>query len=44
MDDMNHNDHLASDPHAGHKMSDTHRSHDRVVSHYWADGLDSVVG
>jgi P-type Cu2+ transporter len=33
MDDMNHNDHLASDPHAGHKMSDTHRSHDRHAGH-----------
>lgn len=33
MDDMNHNDHLASDPHAGHKMSDTHWSHDRHAGH-----------
>src|SRR5216684_3060150 len=33
MDDMNHNDHQASDPHAGHKMSDVHASHDRHAGH-----------
>src|SRR5260370_25912504 len=34
MDDMNHNDHeQASDPHAGHKMSDIHGSHDRHAGH-----------
>src|SRR5712692_770659 len=33
MDDMNHNDHQASDPHAGHNMSDTHGSHDRHAGH-----------
>ncbi len=30
---MNHTDHQASDPHAGHKMSDTHGSHDRHAGH-----------
>jgi Cu2+-exporting ATPase len=31
---MNHNNHeLMSDPHAGHKMSDVHRSHDRHAGH-----------
>src|SRR5713226_9207034 len=30
---MNHNDHQASDPHAGHNMSDTHASHDRHAGH-----------
>src|SRR3984893_18516246 len=29
MDDTNHTDHQASDPHAGHNMPDTHASHDR---------------
>src|ERR1700680_1050119 len=33
MDDMSHNDHQASDPHAGHKMSDVHGSHDRHAGH-----------
>src|SRR5712692_10570869 len=33
MDDMNHNDHQASDPHAGHAMSDMHGSHDRHAGH-----------
>src|ERR1700680_2096024 len=34
MDNMNHNDHgPASDPHAGHKMSDMHGSHDRHAGH-----------
>src|SRR5437016_5714803 len=33
MDDMNHNDHQASDAHAGHEMSDTHGSHDRHAGH-----------
>src|SRR6266478_6350305 len=34
MDDMNHNDHeQASDPHAGHKMSDVHASNDRHAGH-----------
>jgi len=33
MDDMNHHDHQASDPHAGHEMSDTHGSHDRHAGH-----------
>src|SRR5712691_10301833 len=33
MDDMSHNDHQASDPHAGHKMSDVHASHDRHAGH-----------
>ena len=34
MDDMSHNDHgQASDPHAGHKMSDMHGSHDRHAGH-----------
>jgi len=33
MDDMSHDDQQASDPHAGHKMSDTHRSHDRHAGH-----------
>jgi Cu2+-exporting ATPase len=32
MDDMSHND-QASDPHAGHKMSDIHGSHDRHAGH-----------
>jgi Cu2+-exporting ATPase len=30
---MNHTDHQESDPHAGHKMSDTHGSHDRHAGH-----------
>jgi P-type Cu2+ transporter len=31
---MNHNNHeLMSDPHAGHKRSDVHRSHDRHAGH-----------
>ncbi|MEA2543162.1 MAG: P-type Cu2+ transporter, partial [Acidobacteriaceae bacterium] len=33
MDDMNPNDHQASDPHAGHTMSDMHGSHDRHAGH-----------
>src|SRR5437868_4352983 len=34
MDTMNHNGHdQASDPHAGHKMSDVHASHDRHAGH-----------
>src|SRR6266446_2806028 len=34
MDHMRHNDHgQASDPHAGHKMSDIHGSHDRQAGH-----------
>ena len=34
MDNMGHNDHgPASDPHAGHKMSDMHGSHDRHAGH-----------
>src|SRR6266851_2255663 len=33
MDDMSHNDHQASDPHAGHTMSDMHGSHDRHTGH-----------
>ena len=33
MDDMSHNDHQTSDPHAGHKMSDVHGSHDRHAGH-----------
>src|SRR5216683_2222119 len=33
MDDMNHDDHQASDPHAGHTMSDDHGSHDRHAGH-----------
>src|ERR1700688_1653746 len=33
MDDISHNDHQASDPHAGHKMSDIHGSHDRHAGH-----------
>src|SRR5579864_706348 len=33
MDDMSHNDHPASDPHAGHTMSDMHGSHDRHAGH-----------
>src|SRR5258706_1130755 len=33
MDDMNHHDHQASDPHAGHNMSDHHGSHDRHAGH-----------
>ena len=34
MDNMSHNDHgPASDPHAGHKMSDMHGSHDRHAGH-----------
>jgi Cu2+-exporting ATPase len=34
MDDMSHNVHeQASDPHAGHKMSDIHGSHDRHAGH-----------
>src|ERR1700687_1066950 len=34
MDNMGHNDHgPASDPHAGHTMSDMHGSHDRHAGH-----------
>src|SRR6266852_4132008 len=34
MDTMNHNGHEpASDPHAGHTMSDIHGSHDRHAGH-----------
>src|SRR5258706_1028794 len=34
MDPMNHNGHdQASAPHAGHKMSDVHASHDRHAGH-----------
>src|SRR3989442_15754242 len=34
MDPSTHNDHgRASDPHAGHKMLNTHRSHDRHAGH-----------
>jgi Cu2+-exporting ATPase len=34
MDNMSHNDHgPAPDPHAGHKMSDMHGSHDRHAGH-----------
>jgi hypothetical protein len=33
MDDMNHHDLQASDPHAGHNMSDMHGSHDRHAGH-----------
>jgi P-type Cu2+ transporter len=34
MDHSKHNDHgQASDPHAGHKMSETHESHDRHAGH-----------
>jgi Cu2+-exporting ATPase len=34
MDNMGHNDHgPASDPHAGHKMSDMHGGHDRHAGH-----------
>src|SRR6202795_1193456 len=34
MDNMGHNDHgQVSDPHAGHKMSDMHGSHDRHSGH-----------
>src|SRR6202521_19617 len=33
MDDMNHNDHQASDPHTGQEMSDIHGSHDRHAGH-----------
>ena len=33
MDDMSHKDHQASDPHAGHKMSDIQGSHDRHAGH-----------
>src|SRR6266404_3548525 len=34
MDHMTHTDHeQGSDPHAGHKMSDTHGSHDRHAGH-----------
>ena len=34
MDNMGHNDHgPAADPHAGHKMSDMHGSHDRHAGH-----------
>ena len=33
MDDMHHHDHQASDPHAGHNMSDVHGSHDRHAGH-----------
>src|SRR3984893_18376163 len=33
MDDMNHHDLQASDPHTGHNMSDMHGSHDRHAGH-----------
>src|ERR1700719_3719376 len=33
MDDMSHNDHQTSDPHAGHRMSDAQGSHDRHAGH-----------
>src|SRR5712692_10314124 len=33
MDAMSHNDPQASDPHAGHTMSDIHGSHDRHAGH-----------
>jgi Cu2+-exporting ATPase len=33
MDDMDHDDHQASSPHAGHNMSDMHASHDRHAGH-----------
>jgi len=33
MDDMSHNDHQASDPHAGQTMSDMHGSHDGHEGH-----------
>jgi len=33
MDDMSHNDHEASNPHAGHKMSDMHGSPDLHAGH-----------
>jgi Cu2+-exporting ATPase len=33
MDDMSHNDHRASDPHAGHKMSDIRAGHGRHAVH-----------
>src|SRR6266404_6325043 len=33
MDDMSHHDPQASDPNAGHTMSDTHGSHDRHAGH-----------
>src|SRR6202171_2282305 len=33
MDGMNHDDHQASDPYAGHNMSDIHGSHDRHAGH-----------
>src|SRR5713101_7776044 len=33
MDGMNHDHHQASDPHAGHKMSDVHASNDRHAGH-----------
>jgi P-type Cu2+ transporter len=34
MDNMSHSDHQAvADPHAGHKMSDVHGSHDRHAGH-----------
>src|SRR5713101_5834409 len=33
MDGMNHNHHQASDPHAGHNMSDIHGGHDRHAGH-----------
>jgi P-type Cu2+ transporter len=33
MDEMNRNDHQASDPHAGHNMSDIHGGHDRHAGH-----------
>src|SRR5216683_540331 len=33
MDGMNHDHHQASDPHAGHTMSDNHGSHDRHAGH-----------
>jgi P-type Cu2+ transporter len=30
---MNHNDHQASDPHAGHRMSDMHGGQDHHAGH-----------
>src|ERR1700692_654146 len=42
MDAMSHQDHLASDPHAGHKMSDVHGSHDRHAGHSVAMFRDKV--
>jgi Cu2+-exporting ATPase len=33
MDHMTHPDREAADPHAGHKMSEAHASHDRHAGH-----------